>query len=107
MTQLNFLQQIQNQRDTIINHSVRESSLNKNEKYNIYNELDNIYSNDNYPVVNSVETQTDDYVLKLKNNVIKKKTPYCAIFSGSILITISLITINNFLCYYFTNIEFN
>lgn len=108
MIQESFLDQIKQQRENVFNNTVRRSSLNYTEKNNIYNELDNIYSNDCYPRVNSVEVQTDDFILyKTKKEAYGKKTPYCTIFTGVSLISITLLTINNFLIYYFTNIEIN
>lgn len=95
-----FLHSIQAKKNEILNkNTVRESSLNEYEKKNIYSELNHIYQNDNYPVVNSIETQTDFEQ--------KKQYPMCTSLSGSLLITLTLITANNFLLYYFTNMSLN
>lgn len=99
-----FLQQLQLKRDQILmNNTVRESSLNNQQKNNIYNELDHIYSNDFYPKMESTACQTEPYY----DNLNKNKLPLCSFFCGATLITLSLLTINNFLIYYFTTVEFN
>lgn len=99
-----FLEQLQVKRNQIlVNNTVRESSLNNQQKNNIYNELDHIYSNDFYPKMESTACQTEE-----QNEIINKnKLPLCSFFCGATLITLSLLTINNFLIYYFTTVEFN
>ena len=55
-----FLEQLQVKRHQIlVNNTVRESSLNNQQKNNIYNELDHIYSNDFYPKMESTACQTE------------------------------------------------
>ena len=102
-----FLHQLQEKRNDILlnKNTVRQSSLNYIERTNIYNELDNIYSNDWYPKVDTISTQTDPISTDINEN--GSKLPLCSFFLGSTLITLTLITMNNFLLYYFTNIDLN
>ena len=75
-----FLHQLQEKRNDILlnKNTVRQSSLNYIERTNIYNELDNIYSNDWYPKVDTISTQTDPISTDINEN--GSKLPLAAVF---------------------------
>jgi len=87
--------------------TLRRSTLNDNEKKTIGTELNTLYSETTF---NENTTQNENYVIdthtqEVQTEPINNPSHMCSFLGGSTIITLILLTINNFLIYKFTDIQ--